>query len=75
MRIFSLNIGMEFGFEKCTMLIMKSRESETTERNLKNFRKLREKKLQVAGNIGRKQGQTEMKGKVRKKFHRRTAAE
>ena len=31
LRIYSLDIGMEFGIEKCTMLIMKSGKTETTE--------------------------------------------
>ena len=31
MRIYSQNIGMEFGIEKCTMLVMKSGKRHVTE--------------------------------------------
>ena len=46
-RIFSQDIGMEYGTEKCAMLIMKNGNRETTEEtilpNKKNVRTLREK--------------------------------
>ena len=47
---------MKFGIEKCVMLIMEKRKRELSEGrelpNQENIRTLREKKLQVLGNIG-----------------------
>ena len=46
-RIYSKNIGMEFGIEKCAMLTMKSGKRETIEgtelTNQENIKTLREK--------------------------------
>ena len=49
MRIYSQDIGMEFGIEKCAMLIMKSRKQHMTEGmklpNQDKIRTLREKEI------------------------------
>ena len=56
-RIYSHNIGMEFGIEKCATLIMKSGKRHMTERielpNQEKIRTLGEKgNRQILGNIG-----------------------
>ena len=52
--IYSENIGMEFGIEKCTMLVMKMRNNRrnrtTKSRNNQNTR--RKENLQILRNIG-----------------------
>ena len=56
MRIYNDNRGMEFGKEKCAMLIMKSRKWQITEgierpNQEKNQNAQRKGNLQVLGNI------------------------
>ena len=77
-RIYSQDIGMEFGIEKCAMLVMKSSKRHLTDRmellNQENIRTLREKEtykylgiLEVDTNI-----QMELKEKIKKEYPRRT---
>ena len=49
-RIYSQDIGMECGIEKCTMLIMKSSKQHMTEGSNQNARG--KGNLQILGNIG-----------------------
>ena len=77
-RIYSQNIGMEFGIEKCTMLIMKSGKRQMTEGieipNQENIITLAEKKtykdlwILEADTIKH----AEMKEKIEKEYIRRT---
>ena len=77
-RIYSQDIGMEFGIEKCVMLVMKSGKQHLTDRmelpNQDKVRTLREKEtykyLGIMGNDTIKQ--VEMKDKIQKRNLRRT---
>ena len=52
-RIYSQDIGMEFGIEKCVILVMKSSKRHMTERTeLPNQNARRKENLQTLGDIG-----------------------
>ena len=77
-RIYSQNLGMEFGIEKCAMLVMKSGKQHLTDRmelpNQNKIRTLREKEtykylgILEADTIK----QVEMKEKIKKEYSWRT---
>ena len=76
-RMHKQDIGMEFGFEKCAMLIMKGVEKRDNERNRiakseKHQNTWSERKLQVLGDIRGGLHPFEMKEKIRKEWLRRT---
>ena len=77
-RIYSQDIGMDFGIEKCAMLVMKSGKRHMTDGielpNHDRIRTLEEKwNLQILGHIGGLHHQTsEMKDMIRKENLRRT---
>ena len=52
-RICSQDIGMEFGIEKCAMLIMKSGKRHLTDgMELPNQDKIRKRNIQILGHLG-----------------------
>ena len=70
-RTFSDDVGIEFGIEKCSMLIMKSGKPQMTEEielpNQDKIRTFEEKKTcQIFGNIRSRHHQT--RGDKRKKY-------
>ena len=77
-RIYSRDIGMEFGIEKCAMLVMKSGKRQLTDGmelsnkdKIKNAR--RKRNLQILGHLGGWHHQTSgNKGKIQKEYLRRT---
>ena len=77
-RIYSQDIGIEFGIEKCAMLVMKSGKWHLTDRmelpNQDNVRTLREKEMYKYLDILEADTikQVEMKEKIRKEYLRRT---
>ena len=63
MKIYSDDIGMEFGIEKCAMLTLKSEKKTNVERHRttkwrKNQNVLRKRNLEILGNIGRRHHET-----------------
>ena len=77
-RIYSLNIGMDFGIEKCAMLVMKSGKRHMTDgMELPNHDKIRTLgENETYKYLGILEGDTikqvEMKDKIRKEYLRRT---
>ena len=77
-RIYSEDVAMEFGREKCAMLIMKSRKRYVMDGmelpNQEKIGTLKEKETYIYWGIleANTIKQVEMKEKVKKKFHRRT---
>ena len=72
MKIYSEDIGMEFGIEKCSILIIKEENinngRNTTAKSRKNQKARRKENLQILGNIGSWHRQTS--GDERKNFKR-----
>ena len=69
---YNQDIGMEFGIEKCVMLIMKKGKKRNngknnTPKSEKHQNTCKKIKLQVLGNTGNRHHQTEMKEKVKKR--------
>ena len=64
-RIYSQDVGMEFGIEKCTMIIIKKEKREVMEAiELSNQKSWRKWKLQIPGDIRSRHYQTEIKDKT-----------
>ena len=52
MRIYSQDIGMEFGIEKCVMLVMKIGKRHMTEKSSSNQNVRSKRNLQIFEDIG-----------------------
>ena len=73
-RIYSQDSGIEFGMEKCALLIMRGRKQVMERIELQNQEKIRRSEkgnIKVFGNIGSIK-QAEMKEKILKKYLMRT---
>ena len=73
-KIYNQDIGREFGIDICAVLIMKSRQKETTEgRELPNQKTFEEKtKVQVHGNSRSQHHHKEIKRKISIEYLKRT---